>query len=198
MRPLQPGIPDVEVAVNPLSQPPDAWRPGNEGPVGRLPKQGGVIDIVAKPGQLQFCLDRKTGLLGFEQFPPNPTNQSLAFSLVGLVGLGRRHVQEVDPLQDDAPLFKIRTTGDLGVDIFQGESAFGGLFVVAIQAIGVEEGKDLFFKQRVFRRAQRQGACTQKNRQRPRPARAEQGDKAGEGVHDLRSFCHGISSDPQD
>ena len=52
--------------------------------------------------------------------------------MVRLVSLGRRHVEEVDPLQDDAPLFKIRTTGDSGVYILQRKFAFGGLFVVTI------------------------------------------------------------------
>ena len=56
----------------------------------------------------------------------------LAMFLVGLVGLGRRHVKKIDPLQDDAPLFKIRTTGDSGVYILQRKFAFGGLFVVTI------------------------------------------------------------------
>ncbi len=59
---------------------------------------------------------------------------------------------KLDPLENNSPFFKIRSAGDPWVDPFERKPAFGGRFVMAFQAILLEERDDLVLKLLFLRR----------------------------------------------
>ena len=127
--------------VNSRAQTPNA-RLGRGYVAEPFPEKGGMVDVVAELGEMKLGRAEMIGSLGLEEFGPYPVEYAGTLGDGGLLLVLRWHLSEVKLLFDQAPSLECVVVGKhVGNEVFQIESALLGLRVMAIHAIGFQQGK---------------------------------------------------------
>ena len=93
-------------------------------------------------GEMKLGGAEMIGSLGLEQFGAYPVEYAGTLGDGGLLLVLRRHLSEMKLLFDQAPSLEYVVVGKhVGSEVFQIESALLGLRVMAIHAIGFQQGK---------------------------------------------------------
>ena len=101
-----------------------------------------MVDVVAELGEMKFGRTEMIGSLGLEEFGPYPVEYAGTLGDGGLLLFLRWHLSEVKLLFDQAPSLEYAVVGKhVGNEVFQIEAALLGLRVMAIHAIGFQQGK---------------------------------------------------------
>ena len=107
-----------------------------------FPEKSGMVDVVAELGEVKLGGAEMIGALGLEEFGTYPVEYAGTLGDGGLLLVLRRHLSEMKLLFDQAPSLEYVVVGKhVGSEVFQIESALLGLRVMAIHAIGFQQGK---------------------------------------------------------
>ena len=123
-----------------------------------FPEKDGMVDVVAKLGEVKLGRTEMTGSLGLKKFGTEPLQDTDPFGGGGLLLFLRWHVAEMQLFLDQAPLLEGIVVGKhVGGEVFQVETPLLGVRVMAVHAVSVEKGKDACAKSGQIRF--RQGEC---------------------------------------
>ena len=110
-----------------------------------FPEERGMVDVVAELREVKLGRAEMIGTLGFEEFGTYPVEYAGPLGDGGLLLFLWRHVTEMQLLFDEAPSFEGVVVGKhVGSEVFQIETALLGVRVMAIHAVLVEKGQDVF------------------------------------------------------